>query len=179
MRIVVIGTSGSGKTTLAVRIARALELPFIELDSLHWGPNWLALSETDPDEFVRRVRNATATDAWVCDGNYPMVRDLIWPRATHLVWLDYSRAVVMSRVVKRSLARAFDQKELWAGNRESWRRMFRASHPIRFAWRTWRERRARFEFLLSDAPYRHLVVLRLRRPREAASILARLKPNGN
>ena len=179
MRIVVIGTSGSGKTTLAVRIARALELPFIELDSLHWGPNWLALSETDPDEFARRVRNAIAADTWVCDGNYAMVRDLIWPRATHLIWLDYSRAVVMFRVVKRSLARALDRKELWAGNRESWRRMFRASHPIRFAWRTWRERRARFAYLLSDAQYRHLVVLRLRRPREAASILARLKPNGN
>src|ERR1051326_6592269 len=85
MRIVVVGTSGSGKTTLAVRIASACKLPFIELDSLHWGPNWQALSETDPDEFVRRVRNATATDAWVSDGNYGMVRDLIWPRATHLV----------------------------------------------------------------------------------------------
>ena len=179
MRIVVIGTSGSGKTTLAVHIARALELPFIELDSLHWGPNWSALSETDPDEFVRRVRNAIAADAWVSDGNYWMVRDVIWPRATHLVWLDYSRAVVMYRVIRRSLARAFDQKELWAENRESWRRMLRSSHPIRFAWRTWRERRARFEYLLNDAQYRHLVVLRLRRPREAASILARLTPKGN
>jgi len=178
MRIVVVGTSGSGKTTLAVRIASACKLPFIELDSLHWGPNWQALSKTDPDEFVRRVRNATATDAWVSDGNYGMVRDLIWPRATHLVWLDYSRAVIMYRVIRRSLARALDQKELWAGNREDWRRLFRASHPIRFAWRTWREQRTRFEHLLNDAQYRHLVVLRLRRPREAATVLARLKSNG-
>lgn len=177
MRIVVIGTSGSGKTTMALRIASAFELPFIELDSLHWGPNWVALSETDPDEFARRARNAMSAEAWVSDGNYAMVRDLIWPRATHLVWLDYSRAVVMYRVIRRSLARALDQKELWAGNRESWRRMLRASHPIRFAWRTWRERRSRFEYLLSEAQYRHLVVLRLRRPREAASILARLKSN--
>jgi adenylate kinase family enzyme len=175
MRIVVVGTSGSGKTTMAVRIATALDLPFIELDRLHWGPNWLALSETDPDEFVRRVREAMSADAWVSDGNYGMVRDLIWPRATHLVWLDYSRAVVMYRVIKRSIARALDQKELWAGNRESWRRMLRPSHPIRFAWRTWRERRSRFEHLLSDAQYGHLVVVRLRRPREAASVLDKLQ----
>lgn len=179
MRVVVIGTSGSGKTTLALRIAATFALPFIELDGLHWGPNWSALSETDPDEFARRVRNAISADAWVSDGNYAMVRDLIWPRATHLVWLDYSRPVVMFRVVKRSFARALDQKELWSGNRESWRRMFRASHPIRFAWRTWRERRARFEYLLNQAQYRHLVVLRLRRPREAASVLARLKQNAS
>jgi adenylate kinase family enzyme len=175
MRIVVVGTPGSGKTTMAARIATALDLPFIELDRLHWGPNWLALSETDPDEFFRRVREAMSADAWVSDGNYGMVRDLIWPRATHLVWLDYSRAVVMYRVIKRSIARALDQKELWAGNRESWRRMLRPSHPIRFAWRTWRERRSRFEHLLSDAQYGHLVVVRLRRPREAASVLDQLK----
>lgn len=177
MRIVVIGTSGSGKTTMALRIASAFELPFIELDSLHWGPNWVALSETDPDEFARRVRDAMSAEAWVSDGNYAMVRNLIWPRATHLVWLDYSRAVVMSRVIRRSLARALDQKELWAGNRESWRRMLRASHPIRFAWRTWRERRSQFESLLSDPQYGNLVVLRLRRPREATSVLDRLKSN--
>jgi adenylate kinase family enzyme len=178
MRIVVVGTSGSGKTTMALRIAAALDLRFIELDSLHWAPNWLALSEADPDEFVRRVRDAISSDAWVSDGNYVMVRDLIWPRATHLVWLDYSRAVVMYRVIKRSIARALDQKELWAGNREDWRRWFHASHPIRFAWRTWRERRVRFEQLLNSAQYGHLVVLRLRRPREAADVLDRLKRNG-
>ena len=38
MRIVVIGTSGAGKTILAKRVASALNLPCIELDSLHWGP---------------------------------------------------------------------------------------------------------------------------------------------
>jgi adenylate kinase family enzyme len=174
MRIVVVGTSGSGKTTMALRIAAALDLPCIELDRLHWGPNWLALSESDPDEFVRRVGDAISADAWVSDGNYDMVRDLIWRRGTHLVWLDYSRAVIMYRVIKRSIARAIDQKELWAGNREDWRRWFRASHPIRFAWRTWQERRSRFERLLNSGQYGHLVVLRLRRPREAAGILGRL-----
>lgn len=174
MRIVVVGTSGCGKTTMALRIASALDLPFIELDRLNWEPNWRGLDKADPDEFVRRVRDAISADAWVSDGNYAMVRDLIWPRATHLVWLDYSRLVVMYRVIKRSVARALDQKELWAGNREDWRRWFHASHPIQWAWRTWRERRSRFEYLLNSTQYGHLVVLRLRRPREAASVLDQL-----
>jgi adenylate kinase family enzyme len=116
---------------MATSIASALKLPCIELDCLHWEPNWEAVSETNPNEFVRRVSAAiSASDAWVSDGNYGMVRDLIWGRATHLVWLDYSRVVVMYRVIKRSIARVFDQKELWAGNREDLRQWLRPSHPI-------------------------------------------------
>jgi len=175
MRIVVVGTSGAGKTSMAKSIASMLNLPCIELDRLHWGPNWEALSETNLEEFVRRVRAATSADAWVSDGNYDVVRDLIWRRATHLVWLDYSRAVVMYRVIKRSVARAVDQKELWAGNREDWRDWLRPSHPIRWAWSTWRGRRLRFEHLLEGGQYRHLLVLRLRKPRDAASVVNQLR----
>ena len=175
MRVVVVGTSGAGKTAMARRIASALDLRFIELDRLHWEPNWEALTVTNPDEFARRVEAATSGDAWVCDGNYGLVRDLIWRRATHLVWLDYSRAVVMCRVIKRSVARAFDQTELWAGNREDWRRWWRPSHPIRWAWTTWRERRSRFEELLNGAQYRHLAVLRLQTPSAATKVIDQLK----
>jgi adenylate kinase family enzyme len=175
MRVVVVGTSGTGKTTMAKSIASALVLPCIELDSLNWASNWQDLSKTNPDEFAQKVRDAISADAWVSDGNYAVTRDLIWRRATHLVWLDYSRAVVMYRVIKRSITRAFDQKELWAGNREDWRRWVRPSHPIRWAWSTWKDRRSRFDDLLNGAQYSHLVVLRLRTPRDAASVVSQLK----
>jgi adenylate kinase family enzyme len=175
MRIVVVGTSGAGKTTMAKRIAAAFGLPCIELDRLQWGPDWEALTDSDPDEFVRRVSAAISGDAWVSDGNYAVVRDLIWRRATHLVWLDYARAVVMYRVIRRSIARVLDQTELWAGNKEDWRRWLRPSHPIRWAWSTWKERRSRFERLLRDEQYQHLVVLRLRTRRDAESVVNELK----
>jgi adenylate kinase family enzyme len=103
MRIVVVGTSGAGKTTMAKSIASALNLPCIELDRLNWASNWQDLSKTNPDELAQKVRGAISADAWVSDGNYAVVRDLIWRRATHLVWLDYSRAVIMYRVIKRSI----------------------------------------------------------------------------
>jgi adenylate kinase family enzyme len=145
MRIVVVGTTGSGKTTLARALAVQLGLPRIEIDALNWEAGWRDLSRTDPNEFTRRVNLAIAGDAWVLDGAYSLVRDLVWRRATHLIWLDYERPVIMCRVIRRSLVRAILRTEMWAGNRERWLHMLRPSHPIRWAWRTWRGRRGQFE----------------------------------
>jgi adenylate kinase family enzyme len=174
MRIVVVGTSGSGKTTLAKALAAQLALPYVELDALNWQAGWRDLARNDPDEFVRRVALAIAVDAWVVDGNYGLVREFIWRRATHLVWLDYDRAVVMYRVILRSLVRALLRTELWAGNRERWLRMLRPSHPIRWAWSTWRRRRREYEARIGQRDYADLVVLRLRRPREAEKLIRQL-----
>ena len=176
MRIAVVGTSGSGKTTLAKALAGQLALPCIELDALNWQPGWRDLSRNDPDGFVRRVTLTVAADTWVVDGNYGLVRDLVWRRATHLVWLDYERPVVMHRVIRRSLLRAALRTEMWAGNRERWLHMLRPSHPIRWAWSTWRRRRREYEERVARSDYAHLVVLRLRRPRDTKELLRRLAP---
>ena len=175
MKIVVIGTSGSGKTTMAKALAGALALPFVELDAVQWQPNWQPLMETDRDEFIRRVAAATAGEAWVVDGNYTSaVRHLTWGRATHLVWLDYERPVIMWRVIRRSLWRAAMRTELWAGNREQWRKLWRADHPIRWAWSNWRRHRIDYAERLGQPEYAHLTVLRVRRPREAEAVVRRL-----
>jgi adenylate kinase family enzyme len=168
MRIVVVGTSGAGKTTLARRIAALLELSHIELDAINWQSGWRDLTRHDPEEFVRRVNEAIEAEAWVVDGNYGPVRDRVWQRATHLVWLDYERPVIMARVISRTLVRAVLRTELWAGNRERWRQMLRPSHPIRWAWNTWERRRRETAERLAQWECAHLVVLRLRRPGEVS-----------
>lgn len=178
MRVVVIGTSGAGKTTMASRIARRLGLPHIELDAVNWQPGWRDLDRHDQPEFVRRVTLAIQAEAWVACGNYGSVRDALWRRATHLIWLDYERPVVMLRVIRRSLARVLLRTELWSGtgNRERWRQLIRPSHPIRYAWRTWARRRRETAERIERPEYAHLTVLRLRRPSEAAraiEVLAR------
>jgi adenylate kinase family enzyme len=174
VRIVVVGTAGAGKTTLAKAIAAALAIPHVELDALHWDPGWQALMRTDPAEFVRRVAAATAGDAWVADGNYGLVRELIWQPATQLVWLDYDRPVIMARVIRRTLLRAAFRTRLWSGNIERWRHLLRPSHPIRWAWSTWRRRRAEIEALLALDEQAHLIVHRLRRPAGANHMLREL-----
>jgi len=171
MRIAVIGTSGAGKTMLARRIAGRLRVPHIELDAINWQPGWRDLTRHDPEEFISRVTKAIQAEAWVADGNYGPVRDRIWRRATHLVWLDYERPVIMVRVIRRSLLRAILRTEMWAGNRERWRHLLRPSHPIRWAWSTCARRRRETAERLAQPEYAHLVVLRLRHPSETGKVV--------
>jgi adenylate kinase family enzyme len=169
-RVLVVGTSGAGKTALAARLARRLGGAHIELDEFKHGPDW---TERSAEEM--RARTAAAVDGvdvWVADGNYIEVRDVLWPRATTLVWLDYSRSRVMSRVVRRSIARAVTRRELWNGNRSDWRRWGDPDHPIRWAWRTHAAKREEYEHISALPEWSHLEVVRLRRPREVKALLS-------
>src|SRR3989442_5666823 len=112
-RLVVVGTSGSGKATMAVRLARALDVPRVELDALQHGPNWEQATDAQLRE---RAAGATTGEGWVVDGNYSAVRDVVWPRATAIIWLDYDRGVVMRRGLWRSFQRAGTPRRLWEDN---------------------------------------------------------------
>jgi adenylate kinase family enzyme len=142
LRFSVIGTSGSGKTTLGRALAARLKIPFIELDSIFHQPNWVPLPEA---EFRARVATLLDGERWVIDGNYAVVRDLVWDRATTIVWIDLPRWQVMVQVIWRSVSRAVTKAELWNGNRERWSALLDRDHPIRWAWRTYHDRRRRYE----------------------------------
>jgi adenylate kinase family enzyme len=175
-----VGSSGSGKTTMARRICGALDVPLVELDAINWQAGWRDLNSHDPDEFLRRVDAATAGERWVCDGNYGRVQPLILERATDVVWLDYARALVMRRVVWRSLARACTGGELWpgTGNVERFDRWLDPEHPIRWAWSTFKERRARYEARFATLGDTGQRLHRLTRPVEAEAFIARLTAAG-
>jgi len=175
VRIAVIGSTGSGKTTLGKSLAQQLSVPFIELDALHWDPGWTPLTMTDPLEFIRRVDAATAAPEWVSDGNYKLVRHFVWERATHIVWLDYERRLIMTRVIRRTLQRSLRGTELWSGNREQWRNLLRPDHPVWWAWKHFRRHRREWAEVLQDEAHAHLFVLRLQRPVEPAEVLRRLQ----
>jgi adenylate kinase family enzyme len=71
--VVVIGASGAGKTTFARELARRIAAPHVELDAIHWLPNW---TERGPDEFRSLVDQATSADRWVLDGGYACATSL-------------------------------------------------------------------------------------------------------
>lgn len=161
-RIAVVGTTGSGKTTLAKQIAHNLAVPHIELDALHWEPNW---TEVPNKIFRERVAIAIAPDSWVTDGNYSVVRDLLWPRANTIVWLDYSFPVTFSRLFRRTIHRAITREPVCNGNRESFRLSFLSNDSI-LLWllRTYGENRKKYPLLFQQPEYAHLKVVRLRSP---------------
>lgn len=161
-RIAVIGTTGSGKTTLAARLALRLDATHVELDALHWEPNW---AEAPLDVFRARVTQALSPESWVADGNYSRVRDLVWGRADTVVWLDYALPVILGRLTKRTLHRIVTREELWNGNRESLREAFFSRDSILlWALKTYRRRRSEYPLLFAQPEYCHLTVIRLPSP---------------
>src|SRR5690348_4236079 len=101
-RILILGRTGSGKTTLARELAAAVGVPHVELDSLYFGPQFT----TVPLPVLReRTTAAIAGARWVTDGNKSAVRDLVWPRADTVIWLDYPLVVSLWRLGKRALWR--------------------------------------------------------------------------
>jgi adenylate kinase family enzyme len=176
MRVSVIGTSGSGKTTFAARLAKSAGVPHIDVDAINWQAGWRDLNTQDAPEFRRRVAEATAAETWACCGNYSKVRDLVHARATHLVWLDYPKWLVMSRVLRRSFARAWTGEELWpgTGNTETFARWLDKEHPIRWAWDTYGPNKLKFARWLEDPALAHLVRIRVTRPREGEALIEKL-----
>jgi adenylate kinase family enzyme len=155
--VLVIGQSASGKTTTARLLAEWLGVPHVELDALFHGPSW-----TPSPTFVDDVRSATDQDAWVVDGNYsPVLGALLWERADTVVWLDVPRSTTLRRAITRTARRALLRTHLWNGNRERLRTVLRATHPIRWTWRTFHANRAKYEAMWSAPEFAHLLKYRL------------------
>lgn len=175
-RVVVIGTSCSGKTTFARNLAHKWNVPHIELDAVHWQPNWTPIPR---DEFRAQAQEAVAPKAWVLDGNYSAVRDIVWARATALVWLNYSFSVVALRALRRTLRRSIFKEPMWAGNTESLRHAFFSRDSILW-WvlTTYRKRRRDYPLLFQKPENCHLSVTVFTSPSAAEHFLQtiELKP---
>ncbi|MFA5593942.1 MAG: shikimate kinase [Trueperaceae bacterium] len=160
--MLITGTSGSGKSTLGRALARALHLPYTEMDALFHGPGW-----TPRPEFLADVTALVQQPAWVTEWQYHQVRPLLAANAQVLVWLDYPRSLVMWRVVKRTVKRWATSEELWNGNREQnlWRSFTKREGIVRWAWDTHPKTEKRVRALEASSP--DLTIVRLRSPRQA------------
>ena len=115
-RVVIFGASGSGKTTLGRWLGEQCDLPFTDLDNIHWRPGWV---EAPLDEFRMAVDRITSAERWVVAGNYGKARDLLWPRADTLIWLDLPLPAVLWRSAARALRQWWTEEPICNGNRQT------------------------------------------------------------
>ncbi len=163
-RIRVVGSSGSGKTTTARAIAERLGIPHLELDAVHWLPDW---EERDADEFRATVAGFAARPRWVIDGNYGgRMGEGIDHLVDTFVWLDLPRWRVFLAVLGRTLRRSITREELWGtGNRERIRTLFKrdpAENIVLWSWVHHDRYRERYE-AIQRADRHRWIVLRSRR----------------
>ena len=168
---ILASASGNGKTTVGRELARRLDVPFIELDALVHGPNWV---ETPDDELRAQVEPILDGDGWVVDGSYrSKLGNLVLDRAEVVVWLDQPIRVWLPRLLRRTRRRIHGDEPLWNDNRESWRTaLWGRESLVVWAFRMHFARRRRYP--------EHLVsynVVRLRSPREVSGWLASVEPH--
>jgi energy-coupling factor transporter ATP-binding protein EcfA2 len=172
-RILILGRTGSGKTTLARELAAAIGVPHVELDALYFGRDF----STVPLSVLReRTSAAIAGDRWVTDGNKSAVRDLVWPRADTVIWLDYPLVVSLWRLGKRALWRTSVLKAQAAerdGKAGLPRQFLLAAKGVLTALRSHKGQRREYPRMFAKQENQHLAVMRLRSPRATRDWLAR------
>ena len=159
---------------MASELAQRLNVPHIELDALHWGPNW---TEMPDDVFRHNTLELVSRDSWVADGNYHQVRDIVWPRASVVIWLDYAFLVVLRQLSVRILRRVLRKETLWSGNRERLRTHFFSRDSL-FLWlfKTYWRRRREYPLLFGLPEYSHLAVVRFTSPKKTKEWLDCVAP---
>ena len=154
---------------MARRVAAILQAPHIELDAIHWLPGW---QERDDDEFRELTQAAVVADRWVVDGNYTMVRDIVWPRATTVIWLNYSFPVVLWRAFRRTLILSVGHQTIFSENKETIRRSFFSRGSILlWVFMTYRLRRNQFRAIFDDRDCPEVEFIELRNQRAADQFL--------
>ena len=148
----------------------------IDLDALNWLPNWEGLNATDPERLERRMRAATAGDAWVVAGSYTkQSQATFWPRLQTIVWLDLPMPLLVYRVIVRSWRRWRDQQHLWGTNYENfWRQLMVWRGEDSLIW--WilnlhYDKRRRMYQTITDPAWAHVNVVRLRTPAEVEALV--------
>jgi adenylate kinase family enzyme len=169
-RIVVMGCAGSGKSTLARSLAAHLHLPYVPRDEL-LGPG------QGSAEHRCAVDVATADERWVFDGTPFDVEDLVYPRATLVVLLDYSRTVAGGRALRRAVRVLVTGRADGPHRRESPLNWLDPAHPVRWSWSSHRRRRVRLRADLESPALTHARRLHFTRPDDTAAWLRTIEPD--
>jgi adenylate kinase family enzyme len=168
-RVAIVGSGGSGKSTLARRLGQLTGLLVVHLDRLYWRRGWVP---TPTPEWEARLRDLTAGDAWILDGNHSATIGSRLARADTVIFLDVGRTLSLLRVLGRAIRyRGRERPDMAAGCPERVDREFLVwvwNYPVRS--------RGPLLAKLAEAERRGVTVHRLRTSREVRRFLRALAP---
>ena len=119
-RTLIIGNSGSGKSWLAKHLAEHLQVPWTDLDLIHWVSDEHSIARPR-NEALGMARVAASEERWVIEGVYGWMVSELLEQATALIWLCLEDEDCVSNIRQREATR--DEKEElmialldWAGS---------------------------------------------------------------
>ncbi|WP_223488628.1 adenylate kinase [Pseudomonas sp. A-RE-19] len=109
-RTLIIGNSGSGKSWLAKRLTEHLQMPWTDLDLIHWVSDEHSIARPRA-EALGMARVASSKECWVIEGVYDWIISELVDRATALIWLCLADEDCVSHILQRE-AKRDDNDEL-------------------------------------------------------------------
>ena len=155
-RIAIFGRAG--KTSLAKAIANKHDLEFIEVDWIHFMPDWQERSDDEVLEIVTGKMDGSEA-GWVVDHHWRSVVSAVLERADTLILINLPWRTLFWMYVKRSIRRSWTGELMAGGNKETWRLNFasRESHLLHTIKTRKNDYRARFEPELSEGMAYYLI----------------------
>lgn len=119
-RTLIIGNSGAGKSWLAKRLAKRQQVPWIDLDRVHWICDEHSIARPR-NEALEIARVAASEEQWVIEGVYGWIIRELLPRATALIWLSLNDDDCVAQIHQREAQRDASDPLLialldWAGS---------------------------------------------------------------
>jgi len=117
-KIIITGSSCTGKTTLGQSMSRKFDIPQIDLDDIHFLPNWISKSS---EAFISDVQAATSgKDEWIVSGSYQTkLKDNLWRQANIIIWLDLPLRTILGRYFRRTYRRVVYKEKCCGENYET------------------------------------------------------------
>jgi hypothetical protein len=166
-RVVVIGCAGSGKSTLARQLASRTGLPLVERDGL--GAEGSA-------GYLSALTEMAARPRWILDGAPYYADDLVYPAADTVVFLDYPKALVLWRVLRRTARVEVLRRRVGAHRPQGLPALRDPEHPLRWAWTSHADRHREGLALMARLDLAQTQILRFTRPAMARRWLRRKTP---
>ncbi|MGK6311974.1 AAA family ATPase [Neorhizobium sp. DT-125] len=101
-RIVIMGNGGSGKTWLAKQMAARFDMEVVHLDDVYWQPGRYGIAR-DKAVVIEEVKKLAEEEAWLMEGVYGWLVNVVLPRANLLLWLDLGEEECVANVRARGI----------------------------------------------------------------------------